>query len=196
MMETISDKNSIRLRHLRKRDKLKLSDRESMSRDIFAHLNSIDEYKNADAYLFYVDYRSEVITTPVIKEMLKQKKTVYCPKVEGLDIVFYRISSFDELKSGYQEILEPEDIALNRFVPGVHDGKTVVIVPGSVFDSEGNRLGYGKGFYDRFFAKHPNLTKIAVGFDLQIYDGTLPGNKNDIKMDMIVTERQVIRING
>jgi 5-formyltetrahydrofolate cyclo-ligase len=68
-----------------------------------------------------------------------------------------------------------------------------VLVPGVAFDRAGHRLGYGKGFYDRALATFRGL-KVGVGFSMQVTSETLPFDATDILMDLIVTDREIIRI--
>ena len=96
-MKDISSKNQLRLKTLDKRERISMSDRETYSSSIFSALYKIEEYKNADTVLFYVNYRSEVITKPYIEKALSDGKRVYCPRVEGLDISFFRI---DKIQGG------------------------------------------------------------------------------------------------
>ena len=64
---------------------------------------------------------------------------------------------------------------------------SVIIVPGSAFSREGYRVGYGKGFYDRYLAAHPELNRIGVCYDVQLL-WQCPHDEYDVKMDRIVTE--------
>ena len=194
-MKDISSKNQLRLKTLDKRERISMSDRETYSSSIFSALYKIEEYKNADTVLFYVNYRSEVITKPYIEKALSDGKRVYCPRVEGLDISFFRIDKISDLSPGYQGILEPDKDERKGYTGNMQNDITAVIVPGSVFDHSGNRMGYGKGFYDRFLNRYAKLRRIAICYDLQIMDEEIPHNENDVKMHIIVSERQVIRIN-
>ena len=181
---------------LEKRNMLGTEERNEKSRKIAEKLYELETFKNADDFLLYVDYRSEVITRPLIDRLLNEGKKVYCPKVIGMDISFYRIDRQSDLASGYQGILEPAENVLKRYTSLVQNDNSIVIVPGSVFDIYGNRMGYGKGFYDRFLSKYQKLCRIAVCFDLQISDNVIPHNENDIKMNYIISERRTLRING
>ncbi len=181
---------------LDKRERISIADRESSSLQIFSSLYNTDEYRNSETILFYVNYRSEVVTKPYIEKALSEGKKVYCPRGEGLDISFFRIEKLSDLSAGYQGILEPDKDELKRYTGNMQNDKTVVIVPGSVFDHSGNRMGYGKGFYDRFLKRYAKLKKIAICYDMQIMDEEIFHNENDVRMDIIISERQVIRANG
>jgi 5-formyltetrahydrofolate cyclo-ligase len=71
----------------------------------------------------------------------------------------------------------------------------VVVIPMLAFDAEGNRLGYGAGYYDRFLCRYPHPKKIGIAFSCQ-QAGRIPADENDVKMDYIVTEKGIIRHNG
>ena len=145
--------------------------------------------------LVYMDYRSEVMTTGLVEELLQSQggKKVYAPKVDGLDIDFYEITSLDELYPGYQQIREPEALLDKQFTLAVSEGKKcLVLVPGAVFDRELGRMGYGKGFYDRFLTDFMG-TKIGLCYSDFMTD-TLPKGRYDISVDIIVTEKKVISL--
>ena len=94
-----------------------------------------------------------------------------------------------DLFPGFKGIREPDPDSLRQLSA---DDLDLIIVPGVAFDSSGNRLGMGKGYYDRFL-KHlrPSALKIALAFENQIV-ASIPWDDNDIKMDMIITEERVI----
>ncbi|MCM2466047.1 5-formyltetrahydrofolate cyclo-ligase [Methanoculleus oceani] len=71
----------------------------------------------------------------------------------------------------------------------------VVVIPMLAFDAEGNRLGYGAGYYDRFLCRYPHQKKIGIAFSCQEAQ-SIPADDNDVKMDYIVTEKGIIRHNG
>ncbi|MGB4579562.1 MAG: 5-formyltetrahydrofolate cyclo-ligase, partial [Methanoculleus sp.] len=84
---------------------------------------------------------------------------------------------------------------LGHELPARPEDVQVVIIPMLAFDIEGNRLGYGAGYYDRFLSRYPHVTKIGAAFSCQQTEN-IPTDDNDVKMDYIVTEKGVIRCNG
>jgi len=93
------------------------------------------------------------------------------------------------LESGAWEIREPK-LVNGEVKPSEID---LIIVPGAGFDLQGNRLGYGGGFYDRFFMLlNPLTPRVALGFQCQVIE-QVPVDKHDIKMTMLITENEVYR---
>jgi 5-formyltetrahydrofolate cyclo-ligase len=101
------------------------------------------------------------------------------PKVEGAGLHFYQVGHLQDLQPGPWSLMEPT--GGNVIVPDL------VLVPGLAFDVQGGRLGRGKGFYDRWFADHPQVATLGVAFDLQII-GQLATELHDRRMDCVVTE--------
>ena len=141
-------------------------------------LTQLPEYRNAERIMAYADYNHEVITRYIIEQAWKDGKEVAVPKVFGKDMVFYRLTDFSQLESGYFGIPEPKE-----------DGETVsweeamMVMPG---------VGYGGGFYDRFLEKHPEVCRVAVGFSFQILS-EVPTEPTDIRPQVIVTEENIYR---
>ena len=69
----------------------------------------------------------------------------------------------------------------------------VIITPGVAFDRNKNRVGFGRGYYDRFFVKHSNAKKIAIAFEKQIIDEGIETDKYDKKVDILITENNIIK---
>lgn len=102
------DKQAIRTRYLGIRNGLSYSEREQKSREIWKLLKEEEAFQKAQAVLVYMDYRSEVMTTGLVEELLSEgEKKVYAPKVDGMNILFYEITSMEDLQPGYQGIREP-----------------------------------------------------------------------------------------
>lgn len=188
-------KQSIRSRYLGYRDSLTKSERLEKSKKIWDNLKKERSFQEAEILLVYMDYRSEVITTGLVEELLSEGsgKRVFAPKVEGMDIAFYEIQSMEELEAGYQGIREPKENKEKLFCEQTaKESRCFLLTPGSVFDKNLGRMGYGKGFYDRFIHKFPHIVKAGLAFECQIA-GQVPVDERDEKMDMVITEKQIIR---
>ncbi len=154
------------------------------SKTIIQHLKDLDEFKKANIVMSYLSLKSEVNTIELIKEQLQQK-TVIIPFVEENNIKISKLSDFNDLKEGNFGVLEP--IKKEEY----KENLDIVLVPGIAFDQSGARIGFGKGFYDRFL-KDRNSLKIGLAFEEQITKN-IPTEDYDIPMDMIITEKRVIR---
>lgn len=187
-------KHGIRSKYLNDRSNLSKSIRADKSRRIIEKMKQTAEFQKAEVVLVYMDYRCEVETTAFVDELLKtHEKRVFAPKVEGLDVAFYEITSMEELFDGYQGIREPETSEEKKFNGELEkNAKCLVVVPGAVFDRQMGRMGYGKGFYDRFLNNYPNLYKMAIAFECQIAK-KIPVEEHDIRMNMIVTENGIMQ---
>ena len=115
---------------------------------------------------------------------------------------FYQIFSILELEEGYCGIKEPKVESSRMFQPK-KDERIFILLPGVVFDKEGGRIGYGKGFYDRFLQKlermisKENFYKVAVAFCCQIVDnGRIIREKHDILPDYVITEEVMLCISN
>ena len=187
-------KQGIRSRYLGLRNNLSAGERKQKSQEIWEHVKGDPKYQAAREVLVYMDYRSEVMTTGLVEELWADtSKKVFAPKVEGMHIRFYEIKSLDELKKGYQGIREPEENPEKRFTPDMAARlEAVVLVPGAAFDRQRGRIGYGKGFYDRFFSDYGEVYGIALSFSCQIAK-EIPMEPHDRRPDIIVTENGIIR---
>lgn len=187
-------KQSIRNRYLGMRNNLSYSERLAKSRKIWELLKQEPVYQNAEAVLVYMDYRSEVMTTGLVEELLaNSSKRVFAPRVLGMNISFYEILTLEELEPGYQGIREPAQNEEKMFTHAlVKDLNSLILIPGAVFDRQRGRMGYGKGFYDRFLADYVELSGAALAFECQIAR-SVPMEDHDIRPGIIVTESGVIR---
>lgn len=188
-------KQGVRSKYLAHRDSLSKKEREEKSRKIWDNLKEQKEFRDAEIILVYMDYRSEVMTTGLVEELLHSGsgKRVFAPRVEGMDIAFYEIHEMEELMPGYQGIREPLENEKRLFtVHRMQAHKCFLLVPGAVFDRELSRMGYGKGFYDRFLERFSHMTKAGLAFDCQIA-ARIPTEAHDRRMDMVVTETEVIK---
>ncbi len=187
------DKCTLRKAYLSRREAQGDEARVEKSGRILMKLLEQAAFVAADSILIYVDFRGEVATTPLLKELLKNRdKKVYCPKITGMKMDFYEISDMMQLKEGYYGIKEPEASAELRFtLDSYHRNNCLMIMPGVVFDRSRGRIGYGKGYYDHFLAEYPGLKTIALAYDCQIAP-QVPLNEYDKRPDMIITETEII----
>lgn len=102
---------------------------------------------------------------------------------------FYAIHDLKECAPGYMGIPEPPLDAAPFVFKEEQKEEVLMILPGLAFDERGKRLGYGGGFYDRFLKEHKLCTKMGIGFEFQCVE-KVPGNEQDIDVDMIVTEKR------
>lgn len=180
-MET---KKDIRKRVLSYRDSMDKKKWEENSRKIQDCVMTHPFFWESNVIYCYVDYRNEVGTESIIRKAWAQGKRVAVPKVEGEEMKFYYISDFSDLKEGYRGILEPDV----RFP--AKDVQALVIMPGVAFDRKRNRIGYGKGFYDKFMDKHPTFRTIALAFECQILDA-IDAEKLDYRPEVLITEEKL-----
>lgn len=185
-------KKTIRKEILKKRDEMSPDSKMLKDTLIKERLFSLSEYINAQTILFYVSFRSEVDTLSMIRESLAREKRIVIPKVNKEEhmLMLYEIKDITELTAGYMGIPEPS----------MPDGKLVnlesidlIIIPGVAFDYLGNRLGYGAGYYDILLSKkQKKIPIVALAYEEQIVD-SIPSEKHDVKVDMIVTDKTVIK---
>tara|TARA_Y100000310_G_scaffold140319_1_gene139676 strand:- start:457 stop:1026 length:570 start_codon:yes stop_codon:yes gene_type:complete len=173
-----------------KRKALSKGEVKEKSSEIKEKLFSLEEFKDAKNILFYVSFNNEVDTQEIIKELLSEKNIIV-PYVEKDNPILQlsELKSFNELEPKTLGILEPKEKFIREFSPKKLD---LVVVPGLVFDQNGHRIGYGYGYYDRFFHKlNKDVKKIGFAFDFQVVD-KIPEEKHDVPMDVVITENKVL----
>lgn len=174
------------------RRQLSVAQRSVMEREVRQRLYALTAVQEATVFFVYCAYRSEVSTSELIDHLLHQGKTVCVPLSEPTRATMRAVRILDphhELIPGYMDIPEPDPhLVEERSVSAT--SLQVAIIPGSVFDRRGFRLGYGGGYYDRFLAQEaPQALRIGLAFALQVVE-RLPAEPHDMPMDMLVTERE------
>lgn len=169
------------LRNKYKEIRKNIKNRELLDDIIFNKIIELKEYKQSYLILIYVSLNDEVDTFKLIEHSLKIGKRVAVPKCEGDNIVFYNINKLSDLEEGRFRILEPRT---NEVIDNFSD--SICIIPGVAFDKESNRIGYGRGFYDRFLERY-NGTKIGLAY-AECICGKIDADTNDIKMDIVITD--------
>ena len=184
----MSDKKQLRAHYKQLRRDFLPEDRLSCDRSVSERFLESSFYKNCDELLIYVSFDIEVDTIEIIKQALTEK-TVFCPRyLSGTNIMeFYRIDSFDCLLSGSYGILEPSD---DLPMQTEFSRNAVCVVPGLSFDRNGHRLGFGKGFYDRFLSGFDGI-KVGLCYDSCCCE-SLPHDSYDICVDHLITESRCV----
>ena len=154
------------------------------SRMIYEKITALPEFLDADCFFAYMDFKKEVMTRDLIEKALQMGKTVAVPRVEGDDMVYYEIKDFSTLKSGYFGIMEPDGGKVCTREEGF------LLVPGVAFDPARHRVGYGKGFYDRYLSRHTQHATVAMALDFQIVE-TVPSDVYDICPQMLITPTMI-----
>lgn len=185
----MEEKKRIRKQMLARRQELTHDEVVHKSEAIIQKVLQTNEYKESQNILLYADYCHEVMTRALFEDALLHKKKVYFPKTDGETgtMEFYQVVSVTQLYEGYKGIKEPKADADKRFV-WKKEEDTLAIIPGVAFDVNGYRIGYGKGFYDRYLSDKRPISTIALAFACQITDDAIPVDVHDIKMDKVVTE--------
>lgn len=134
-----------------------------------------------DTVYCYASFGGEVDTFRLMEELLKKGYHLALPRVTGERMDFYLVPELTDLTRGFRGILEPAG-----YCKRADSKKAAVITPGTAFTKRGDRMGYGGGFYDRFFSEEPEHKKIAICYPFQIFS-ELPTEKHDKRMDLILT---------
>lgn len=184
-----SDKNSVREFYLAKRGGLDPDKLVYYSNKIRTRLEHTAIYQKANAVHTYVsiEKNNEVLTQQIIENSIVDGKKIIVPKMlHGGKLEHIRINSLDELQANSWGVPEPVH---KNFHP--ISGIDMVVVPMVAGDRQKNRIGYGKGYYDRFLSK-VDVYKIGLLFNCQLSEFPIPVEPFDIKLDMLITENEVI----
>lgn len=153
--------------------------------EVFSRLEKTAAFMMADTILMYHSLPDELQTVSFLRKW-NGKKRFFLPRVNGVNL---DLLPYDEsrLELGSFHIEEPT----GNDVADVDDIE-LMIIPAVAFDRNGNRLGRGKGFYDRLLATS-RATKIGVGYDFQLLD-SIPAEPHDVAMDMVITQKTLIKL--
>ena len=174
-------KRKIRSEARQNRDSLTQSQIHRWSEEICEILQAQPFFQAAETVYFYYPLGSEANLLPLAQQALDLGKRTAFPRVDGNEMAFYQVSSLQAFAEGAFHVMEPVGDSM------MDSAAALVFVPGLVFDSQGNRMGYGKGYYDRYFARYPGCRKVVVCYGMQKIP-QVPCGKFDIPMDMVVTE--------
>lgn len=180
-------KKDLRNRVLRLRDELPREERERAALLLTERVLGHQWYYLSDVVLGFASYGSEIDLDEILRETLRQGKALYLPKTEESGICFYRVYDLEELRPGYKGIREPAGDAECYEYDETAAEHVLMLLPGAAFDKERNRMGYGKGFYDRFLADKPGLAlrTIGVGFACQMVE-KVPADEWDVRPYQVI----------
>jgi len=191
----MKDKKYYRHRIKNERKTSDLFENEEKDNSIYEKLIKIVEFDSCKKLFIYVSFDMEINTHKIIKLALEKGKNVYVPKVISKDfgMLAVRLNNLMDLKKNRMGILEPIDKT------EIIDPKDIdlAIIPGLAFDLKGNRIGYGGGYYDRFFSdkKKKLPIMIALAYESQVFP-QIQEETYDIIVDKIITEKNVYNISN
>jgi len=184
-------KDQIRKEKKLQRNMLPFEERTVWNKAIQEQLLSTPEYQECNFLFSFLSFGSEPNTHEIIKRAFLERKKVYIPKVEPCGMEFYQINSLEGLVPSRFGVPEPLAKKETRFLGSEqrtdNTTKRLMLLPGLAFASNGNRIGYGAGYYDRFLSKYPKdfFYKIALAYEFQIVEQII-ADQYDIRTDAIV----------
>ena len=185
-MSVSIQKSALRKHLLEKRDATSAELRNILSGKIHENIRKISSYINSQNIACYFPIGSEVDTSDIMLNILEEGKNLLLPKIVDDNIEFYIVPNLEALEKGSFEIMEPKDSCRRA------EKIDCVLIPTIGVSKSGVRLGYGKGYYDRFLSS-TDATKISLTYSKQIVK-SVPNDSHDVKIDWIVTEDENVKI--
>jgi 5-formyltetrahydrofolate cyclo-ligase len=177
-------KKDIRRKYRVLRDQMGQDTVNVLSEQICDRLLHSSLYAQATCIFAYYPLGNEVDIRQVVTQAWKDGKQVAFPKVFGDEMRYFLIEDFSKLHPGSFGVMEPEE------TNPVNWEDALVLTPGVAFDRSGNRMGFGKGYYDRYFAQHRGCKMVGVAYELQMAE-ELPTQEHDIVLPFLVTEEKL-----
>jgi len=190
-MSAFREKEKIRKRLLALRRGMRQEEIIAGSKRASVRLLATPEFTSSRAVLFYAALPEEMQTRESVEKALIMGKKIFLPRTEKNKLRIFEIKSYERnTKEGAFHILEPVAVDASEVSPEALD---LIVVPGVAFDARGRRIGFGKGYYDRFLKNvDPNAPIVGLAFESQLVP-VLPRTLNDRAVDMIVTDKRIIR---
>ena len=178
------NKHDTRKEYIKKRNNMSAGEVRMLSEDICRNIAESDVFKEAEYIYAYYPLGNEVDIRTLVEKAWGMGKHVSFPRTKGDEMDFFEADSFDDFKEGNFHVMEPQGDN------PVDWEKALVIVPGVAFDKRGNRMGYGKGYYDHFLENHKDVITMAASYELQImYE--VPTESHDVPLDYVATEKRI-----
>lgn len=186
-------KSALRIKHRNYRKLMNKEEKSVKDFQIFQKFISYDLFSKSDVILTYVSNDIEVDTRKIIEYSLSVGKKVAVPVSikDNFSLNFYFIHSMNDLHVGYFSILEP-NIDTCKLCKINKLKNYLCVVPGLVFDVCGYRVGYGKGYYDRFLKKYKSET-VGLCYEIDLVK-SIHKNQYDVSVDAILTENLTLKV--
>tara|TARA_R110002072_G_scaffold3149_3_gene23437 strand:+ start:92965 stop:93537 length:573 start_codon:yes stop_codon:yes gene_type:complete len=185
-MSLHEEKKHLRTSLKQRRSLVSRNERKEMSQQICKYLHELDVFNHAKSIFCYISYLSEVETHTLINGFIDQNLALAVPKIiEKSRMIAVPLTDLSDLEPDKMGILTPKG---NQPASTPFD---IALTPGVGFTAKGERLGYGKGYYDRWFSQNVVKTKIGIAFEIQLLK-QLPVEKTDVSLDILVTEERII----
>ena len=184
-------KLELRQQILSKRNELTVSDVFEKSKHIFKNLSEIisPDLNSFHSFIGSIQ-KKEVNTITFLAELIRKEKLLWVPYIDKKKIMYStRLESLEELEEAPFGLLQPQ-----KLTDSERKKFDIILIPGLYFDKRGNRLGYGKGYYDKFLSEvEPECLKVGLCFGFQLGE-EIKAESWDVKMDYVVTEDSILKI--
>ena len=175
------EKSELRKKVRAAKREVPLENKIQLSKPIMEGVEALEEFRNAQTVLMYWSMDDEVYTHDFVNRWYREK-CVLLPCVEGDDLLLRQYGGMESMRPGPQfGILEPTGPVFTDL-----DAVEMIVVPGVAFDRHNNRMGRGRGFYDRLLKSTPHAVKVGVAFSFQIFD-EIPVEPFDVPMDKVIS---------
>jgi 5-formyltetrahydrofolate cyclo-ligase len=188
-----SQKSKLRYDYLKIRDKIEPALRHAYSNIILSRIKKLKEYENSQTVMFYLSYGSEVVTDVMINEFLADGKDVAVPVIQNPGDGIMTAVKINKLEDCYEKVYGIRQPEFDEDEVVSKEEIDLIFVPGIVFDINGYRVGYGKGYYDRWLEGTDILKRVGLAFEVQLID-KIPNGQYDLPVGRILTEKRVIEI--
>ncbi len=182
------EKKLVRLAVLERRDALSIRERDALGALVTARVLALPEVTAARTVMAFWAFGSEVPTMGLIEALVARDVRVVLPRIVDGELEPRTWRPGEPTTKTSFGALEP---AGGEVIPS--SGVDVVVTPAVAFDRTGRRVGYGGGYYDRFFPRAPDAFRLGMAFGLQLVDGALPAGHFDRRVHVVATESETIR---
>lgn len=183
MINNKLDKSELRKLVRAEKKAISLEEKIARSEGIMAQVETLEQFEQADIVLLYWSMDDEVATHDFVNRWYKEK-TILLPCVDGNDLRLRQYTGPECLQAGPDfGIGEPTGEEFTEL-----ERVKMIVVPGVSFDRQNNRMGRGRGFYDRMLKSTPNAYKVGVAFSFQMFD-TIPTESFDVPMNRVISEK-------